>query len=158
MTPTSATGRRQAAKAGFTLVETLVVVVIIGLAASLVLMSAPDPRANLTREAETFAAHLVRAREEAVLSNRIVEVRVDAGGYAFDIVRGGQREPLQERPFQRGEWADETVVDQGGEFARIAFNPTGLTTPALVSLSRNGRRVNIELDGAGNVAIATPGA
>ena len=56
---------RAANRAGFTLVELLMVVAIIGLAAGAVVLSVPDPRPSVAEDAERFAARLSRAREEA---------------------------------------------------------------------------------------------
>ena len=71
---------RAANRAGFTLVELLMVVAIIGLAAGAVVLSVPDPRPSVAEDAERFAARLSRAREEAILSNR--PVAVDPTGVA----------------------------------------------------------------------------
>ncbi|HAJ03426.1 MAG TPA: type II secretion system protein GspH, partial [Brevundimonas sp.] len=53
MTPTSATGRADhARRAGFTFVEMMVTVAVIGLAATAVVLAAPDPTPRLPVEAE----------------------------------------------------------------------------------------------------------
>src|SRR3546814_10894834 len=68
---------------GFTLVELMVVLVIVGLMGAAVVLTAPDDSRTLVREADTFAARPVHAGEEAILTARVVQVTVDAHGYAF---------------------------------------------------------------------------
>jgi len=158
MEPTSAIGKR-ARRAGFTLTEILVVLLILGLLGGAVLVAAPDLRPSLADEAERFGARLVRAKEEAVLTNRTIEVRITPQGYAFGISRGGERKPLEEKPFGPVEWAVDTTATLSGadERARIAFDSTGFATPAEVNLFRANGRMRVAVDAAGNVRIDAPG-
>src|SRR3546814_6836215 len=55
---------------GFTLVELMVVLVIVGLMGAAVVLTAPDDSRTLVREADTFAARLVHAGEEAIQIGR----------------------------------------------------------------------------------------
>src|SRR3546814_17464459 len=68
---------------GFTLVELMVVLVIVGLMGAAVVLTAPDDSRTLVRQADTFAARLVHAGEAAILTSRVVQVMVDAHGYAL---------------------------------------------------------------------------
>ncbi|MGO4611150.1 Tfp pilus assembly protein FimT/FimU, partial [Variovorax sp. 2RAF20] len=53
-------------RGGFTLVELMIVLVIMGLLAGAVVRALPDGRPSLPQEAERVAAALLRARDEAV--------------------------------------------------------------------------------------------
>lgn len=149
---TSATGRRSrsANRQGFTLVELLMTVAIIGLAAGAVVLSAPDPRPSVAEDAERFAARLDRAREEAILSNRPVAVATTAEGYGFATFDGAQWAPLSAGPFGDESWSEGVSTSDP---VRVVFDPTGVADPATVTLARDGHESRISVDGAGEVAI-----
>jgi len=78
-------GSPATAPCGFTLIEILVVIVIIGvlaLAVTIGIATAGGER-QLTREAERMQALVDHACIQAELSGREIGVRLDAGGYAF---------------------------------------------------------------------------
>jgi general secretion pathway protein H len=153
MTPTSATGD----EAGFTLVEMLVTLVVVGLLTSVALVSFPDARPSLASEADRFAARLVRAREEAIITNRTIEVRVSPQGYDFTSNRGGDRQPLDGKAFASVSWSEETAVTAGGGgLTRIAFDATGLTNAATIDLVRERRRMRVSIDDGGEVSVDAP--
>jgi general secretion pathway protein H len=152
MTPTSAIG--ETPDSGFTLIEMLVVLTILGLTAGAILLTVPDSRRSLIQEAERFAAGLVRAKEEAVLTNRTVDVQITPEGYAFGVTSRGLHRPLDQRPFGSVAWSeDTTAIVLGDQRSRIAFDSTGIATPVAVDLFRNDGRVRVRVDMAGSVKI-----
>jgi general secretion pathway protein H len=152
MMRTSATGRANARlrRAGFTLVELMVTITVIGLAAGAVVLSMPDPRPAVGLEAEHFAARLARAREEAILINQPVAVEADAGGYRFSSFDGADWTPLT-GVFAPRSWGEG--VSAPAAPTRIVFDPTGIADPARVRLSRDSQSRTISIDGAGEVSI-----
>ncbi|OFX05720.1 MAG: type II secretion system protein GspH [Alphaproteobacteria bacterium RIFCSPHIGHO2_12_FULL_63_12] len=72
------------AQRGLTLIELLVVIVILALASSLVLLTAPPTRPPVRDEAERFARRMELALDEAITSSRPMRVKIDALGYVFE--------------------------------------------------------------------------
>lgn len=139
-------------RGGFTLVELLMTVAIIGLAAGAVVLSVPDPRPSVAEEAERFAARLSRAGEEAVLTNRPVAVEATAAGYGFSTFDGSEWSPLTDGPFGVESWREGVSVSPTGP-VRVVFDPTGVAEPATITLGRDGRAARVAVDGAGEVTI-----
>jgi general secretion pathway protein H len=84
--PAGLTGPPRAAPfAGFTLLEVLVVLVIIGIITAMAVVSTAvlGKDRQLDEEAQRLQAVLAQAREESMLDGRDVGVRVDRQGYDF---------------------------------------------------------------------------
>jgi general secretion pathway protein H len=137
------------------LTEILVVMVIVGLLTTAVLLAGPVVRLGLADEAERFAARLTRARDEAVMTNHTIEVRVWPKGYEFEIARPGGRTRLNQEPFGLHSWAEDTtvVMSAGDGRTRIAFDATGMASPATVDLMRRNARIRVSVDASGAIAI-----
>ena len=151
--PAPAVAARSPARAGFTLVELLMVIAIIGLAAGAVVLSVPDPRPSVAGDAERFAARLVRAREESILTNRPVAVETTPAGYAFMAFDGAAWSSLDEGPFGPETWTAGTTVEPSNPPVRVVFDPTGVAEPAVLTLTRERKSRTITVDGAGEVAL-----
>ncbi len=139
-------------RAGFTLVELLMTVAIIGLAAGAVVLSVPDPRPSVAGDAERFAARLSRAGEEAVLTNRPVAVEATAAGYGFSTFDGSDWSPLIDGPFGAESWGEGVSMSPTGP-VRVVFDPTAVADPETSTLGRDGRAARVAVDGAGEVTI-----
>lgn len=154
MTPTSATGSSRR-PAGFSLVELLVVVAMIGLLGSAVLLTLPPTAPRAGEQGERLAAHLARAREEAVLGNRAVAVRVERDGYRFLKRQGGGWQALDAPPFHPRRFADGITASFRGnaDVARFEFDATGGASATDVLLGDDAGKVRLVLDAAGEVAL-----
>lgn len=160
--PTSATGNSEgfrsvwrSAEHGFTLVELMIVLAIMGLVAAGVVIAMPDPRGRLSGEAERFAARAVAARDLAILQGRPIAVRVTARGYAFDRRQGGAWAAIPDSEFRSQPWSSGTaaLVGQGGTI-RTAFDATGQpNAPATVTLARDGEQVRVAIAADGGVRV-----
>lgn len=148
--------RRRAA--GFTLVELLVVVAVIGLATTAVVLTVPDGEATLHRQADAFGLHLRRAQEEAIIGGRSIQVGADAAGYRFSRRDFGHWQALDAAPFTPRRWADGVQPLLPGRQPRLGFrfDPTGAAEPQQLLLARGEARVRISVDPSGQVRIGGP--
>ncbi|MFN3857635.1 MAG: GspH/FimT family pseudopilin [Caulobacter sp.] len=154
MTRTSATGTdAPARRGGFTLIELMVVVAILGLMAAVVVVAIPSGTTTLASEGERFAARLKRAQEEAILTGRGVAVTFTDRGYAFQHHRAGAWSPLEDGHFRAVAWEPGTRAERTDDLERMDFDPTGLATPAQVVLRRDAASVRIAVDAAGTVTF-----
>jgi general secretion pathway protein H len=138
---------------GFTLVELIVVLAIIGLLSAAVIVAMPDPRGSLAAEAERFAARAGAARERAVMDNRAIAIRLDANGYAFDWRREGEWRPIESKPFLAQAWNQGTMAEVESGAARIVFDSTGFAEPFALTLARGRERVAVDVTDGGNVHV-----
>ncbi len=139
---------------GFTLVELMVVLVLVGLAGTAVLLTAPgaDP---LRAQSDAFATGLQRAREEALLGARSVEVTASAEGFGFARERLGQWEPLRANPFGNRLWQDGVAPELPRDQAQVAFRfePTGLASGGPLHLRHGDDGVRVSVQPTGEVTL-----
>jgi general secretion pathway protein H len=147
---------------GFTLVELMVVMVIIGITLGLVSLNAiPSPRQNLQNEAQRLALLLQLARDEAIVRNRLVSFEADTEHYRF-LVRNetrwdpvSQDDLLRERPFKNAPIV--LLLDPPGAGAanplRITFGREPVDKPFVLTLASGDNSVAIRADGIGHFVV-----
>ena len=150
---------------GFTLVEVMVVMVLIGIMLGLVSLNAmPSPRQDLQKEAQRIALLLQLARDEAIVRNRLVAFEANSDGYRFmvrnetgwDVVT--KDDLLRERPFKN---APVTLLldppAQGGGSTnnnlRITFGREPVDRPFVLTLGSGEDRIAIRADGVGHFVV-----
>lgn len=141
---------------GFTLVELMVVIFIIGLASSAVVMTARSPERGARDEAEHLAARIAAVRDHAILQSRTMAVWVRPSGYGFETRSDGTWRPLSQAPFATSDWRRGTSVQiDGARQMRIAFDSTGLpSNAASIAIKRGDALVTVNLAATGDVRVA----
>ena len=144
--------RDRSGERGFTLIELMIVVTIIGLSAAVVAFAMPDPRGRALDEGLRFAARIKAARDVAIVGGTPVSLWITSGGYGFDRRSDGAWVPLAEKPLRVERWSEGTrasIPDASGQ-VRVTFDPTGTadrgadirlargTADALVSIGADG--------------------
>ena len=115
-------------RSGFTLLELLLVMTIIGILAATVTLAVSDSgqRHRLQTEAERVALAIELARTEALTRNEIWGLSVAPTTYAFqvyDLTEAKWRE-VEEQPFQRRTAEEGVVFRAQTNFARFAEGAT----------------------------------
>lgn len=150
--PTSAAGiwTNSARQSGFTLLEVMVTVVLIGIIATFAVLSIPGggPSDRLEREGQRLLVLLDRARQEAVLRSQVRGVYFTPSRYAFMVWgdNGGWSTPQDAGPQQfslpegfdlqlwvEGRAVDFTRADDG--LPQVLLIGSGEATPFTLILS-----------------------
>ncbi|MBB4631924.1 GspH/FimT family pseudopilin [Sphingosinicella soli] len=156
--PTSATGRIREGLSGrsrgFTLVEMMVVLAIVGLMAAVVAVNVPSSESTLARESDRLAARLLAARDHAILANRGTSAILDARGYRFVERQGKTWKPLADAPLADAAWRGGTVplLPENGEI-RIGFDSVGMSEAQTLTLMNDDRRAVVRVLGSGEVRV-----
>ena len=129
--------------AGFTLIEVIVVLVILGLGLALLTTRGPLRSSALDLRAATgdITQALRLARARAIATDRQVVVALDPAGNAFRVGSG----PAQTLP--RGVVLEATAVQgPAAGIAAFRFAPDGSASGGRITLTAGGRRAMVGVD------------
>jgi general secretion pathway protein H len=140
-------------EAGFTLVELMVSIVIIGVMAAAVAVALPDRQGSVASDGTAFAARLAAARDLSITSGQDVAVKVDAAGYGFAVRDANGWRPSREKALASRQWAPGVSVEAAIDDAMVIFDTTGLATPGQIILRQDGATANISIDSGGAVRV-----
>jgi general secretion pathway protein H len=147
---------------GFTLLELLVVMVIVGITLGMVSLNAiPDERQVLQNDAQRIALLLQLARDEAIVRNRPIAFEAEADRYRF-MLRDEktwqalqQDEMLREREFKRFPVAlsiNPPLAEQATPL-RIVFGREPVDKPFVLTLATGDAHASIRADGVGHFVV-----
>ena len=158
--PTSVTGTKRGTthtgESGFSLVELMVALVIIGLLASAVVLTMPDPRGRLVDEGEAFAARAKAAQEAAIVESRDMAMWISPEGYGFERYGDGIWAPVAASPFQDRDWPEGVTASfaaTADERTRVIFDATGLNDPLDLTLQRDAEQIRVAIGADGTIRV-----
>lgn len=156
------------ADSGFTLIEVMIVIVIIGLMSSLVLLNMPASEKTAREQAEELAARLTLASQSAVLSGETVGVTLTNDGYGFLRRRATGWEAhtlIPEKPWI--DWVDRSQVrlTLDGEAVKLPrrgrnakpilyFTTTGDSPAFSITLYSGGEHAIVSTDSTGAIMVS----
>jgi general secretion pathway protein H len=152
--PAGSASRRSYRCSGFTLIEIIVTLAILGLALVLVVGFKPPWSSGLGLKgtATELASGLRLARSEAIASNRPVALDLDPVGHRYRVGTGAVR-PLP--PNLSIELLTIVGERQGAGVGDIRFNPDGSSTGGRIALADGQRRMAVGVDWlTGRVTVA----
>lgn len=161
-TPMSAPRNRPHADGGFTLVEAMTALMLIGLLVGAVVLMVPGPDRTTRDFAAQLGARLAQASDESIIANKPIALAISDEGYGFmrleenGWLRLSQRGALSFRAWPEG--ADVQVEASGApanEDVRIAhFDALGGSTPARLLIRNGSAAWRISIGGQGDVDVA----
>ena len=150
-------------QAGFTLVEILVVLVIIGITVALVSINLmPDDRRVLTTEAQKLALLFEQARDEAIISGKEIAWSVEGDKTRFwrkddqgKWIPSSGDDLFRDRDFAPGVKLIELQINsvKAAMNERLIFSPGGMNMPFRFDLGLNASRVSITGGNQGKLVL-----
>jgi general secretion pathway protein H len=147
---------------GFTLIELMVVMVIIGVTLGLVTLNAmPSQQQSLQQEAQRIALLLQLARDEAIVRNQQIAFEAGQESYRFLVRNERQWDPverddmLRERQFKRSPVSLllEPAPSLPGPTLRIVFGREPVDKPFVLTMASGDSSVAIRADGIGHFTV-----
>jgi len=138
---------------GFTLIELMVVLVIIGLISGAVMLTMADPRGRMAGDIDRFAGRVRAARDGAIIAGKPVALWVSPTAFGFERRAAGQWESVSEGPLTSRDWSGGTRAQLGAATQlRTVFDSVGRADqPLRFTLLRDGRQVALRMDLDGKV-------
>lgn len=139
---------------GFTLIEVLIVVAIVGVVGSIIALSSRSaPSRLLEAEADRLIQLLSMARDEAELSGQPLALTFSTEGYVFQKRdRRGRWHPFSDDLLRPRQWPFQVAglrLEPGSPGNKLYFEPAGRMLPFTLSIETAEQRVAISGDALG---------
>jgi general secretion pathway protein H len=145
---------RRGREAGFTLLELIVTLTILGLALALIVGYKPpwSSGLGLRGTAAELASGLRLARSEAILRNQSIAFEIDLAGHRYRVGGGAVRQlPTQLKLALLTVTGEQHYAAQGD----IRFNPDGSSTGGRIEVADGARSIAVGVDWlSGRVSVA----
>ncbi|NBF02233.1 type II secretion system minor pseudopilin GspH [Pseudomonas sp. Fl5BN2] len=144
---------------GFTLIELMVVLVIIGIASAAVGLSIkPDPLQLLRKDAERLAQLLQVAQAEARADGRPINWRANAKGFAFsrrEDTGNGIDDFRNDNQLRPRNWETPSLQVRIEPKQRLVLNAEWINPALRVVLSDGQHRLSVERTAAGQLRVVS---
>lgn len=150
--------RRPKNESGFSLVEILVVLFIIGLMSAAVVLAFPKPKSELEQQAAILASQLNALAQDGLITGSVNAAGFSTDGYALYTFENSE---WTERA--SGEWQESYRLTLTRASAKldmpkdkapiIMFQPTGLSTPFELTLADRETKYALKTEGNGRIAL-----
>ena len=145
--------RASGSTAGYTLIELLITIALIGIAAGVVSLSVRGNESRkLAEETDRLAALFRIASSEARADGRTLVWEADRTGYRFRPLVADATMPLPEELARERRWPVEVRDIERHE---LVFTREPLREPAIVAIATADRVLRLELDARGNLRPAS---
>ncbi len=155
--------RHKLKQAGFTLVEVMVVLLIVGLMAGTVVMNLPPKEDPLYAQGKLLATRMEMAAQSSLTTQTSIGVRFEEGGYEFVKYSGEVWESVAQYTYELEQKPNVVLklngstIDikeaQKSEFPVLRYDVTGLATPFEFSLEGSKSRLHITGGVDGSVTV-----
>jgi general secretion pathway protein H len=139
---------------GFTLVELMVVLAVLALAATVVILTIPGSNARVAQEADRLAVRIASLRDLAIVEGRPMALVVSPSGYAFERREASGWTALPGRGYARHDWPTGIRLSQpaGAAPLRVTFDTIGMTSARTsLSISDDETTARISVSATGEV-------
>lgn len=151
---------RRLAQAGFTLVEVLTVLVIVGLVSSVVVLTLPQKTPAIDVFAKQIQRDIYRMSQESLLTGKPSALGLSEGGYAVMVFENGIWQTVYDVPAPEavdiGFEKEAANIKLSKNIVPLAvFEPTGQASLFALTLSGRETSYRIESPGDGTTALET---